>query len=243
LIPYLLTALGGYLVGSSVKQYADGGQVQVLAPNGKPSNLTPEQYKLVRTPEFKAWFGDWENDLENASKVVDENGEPLVVYHGTTKYFNVFDLKFASKQTKVDWGFLGFFFTPNKELATDFTRYSWSNRSSKLKKGSKILSCFISVKSPKKVSARQFTLMGGNGLGKALKFRQESIDDNFDGWIIDKFSEEDRISWIRIFGNGINEFDYNQYVAFYPEQIKLADGNTTFDGSNPDIRYNKGGRA
>jgi hypothetical protein len=28
------------------------------------------------TPEFKAWFGD--------SKVVDENGQPLVVYHGTS---------------------------------------------------------------------------------------------------------------------------------------------------------------
>jgi len=63
-----------------------------LAPNGKPSNLTPEQYKLVRTPDFKKWFGDWENDTENASKVVDENGEPLVVYHGTNSKFNVFDV-------------------------------------------------------------------------------------------------------------------------------------------------------
>jgi hypothetical protein len=56
---------------------------KLLAPNGKPSNLTPEQYKLVRTPAFKEWFGDWENDPQNASKVVDEETkEPLVVYHG-----------------------------------------------------------------------------------------------------------------------------------------------------------------
>ena len=34
-----------------------------LAPNGKPSNLTPEQYRLVRTPAFKKWFGDWENGV------------------------------------------------------------------------------------------------------------------------------------------------------------------------------------
>ena len=53
-----------------------------LAPNGKPSNLTPEQYKLVRTKAFKNWFGDWENDPKNASKVVDENGEPLLLYRG-----------------------------------------------------------------------------------------------------------------------------------------------------------------
>lgn len=62
-----------------VSKFATGG---LIAPNGKPSKLTPEQYKLVRTPEFKAWFGDWENDPKNASKVVDENGEPLVVYRG-----------------------------------------------------------------------------------------------------------------------------------------------------------------
>jgi predicted amidophosphoribosyltransferase len=37
-----------------------------LAPNGKPSNLTPEQYLLVRTPAFKAWFGFW--DLYGKSK-------------------------------------------------------------------------------------------------------------------------------------------------------------------------------
>lgn len=54
-----------------------------LAPNGKPSNLTYKQWVTVRTPQFIRWFGDWENDPENASKVVDENGEPLVVYHHT----------------------------------------------------------------------------------------------------------------------------------------------------------------
>ncbi|MCI6614982.1 MAG: hypothetical protein MSC51_04010 [Mollicutes bacterium] len=54
---------------------------RLLAPNGKPSNLNERQYAQVRTKAFKKWFGDWENDPENASKVVDENGEPLVVYH------------------------------------------------------------------------------------------------------------------------------------------------------------------
>nr|DAH51597.1 MAG TPA: PolyVal ADP-Ribosyltransferase [Caudoviricetes sp.] len=35
------------------------------------------------TDSFKAWFGDWINDPKNSSKVIDENGEPLIVYHGT----------------------------------------------------------------------------------------------------------------------------------------------------------------
>ena len=63
---------------------------QLLAPNGKVSNLTEKQYVQVRTKAFKDWFGDWENDPENASKVVDENGEPLVVYHSTNKIFNTY---------------------------------------------------------------------------------------------------------------------------------------------------------
>ena len=63
-----------------------------LAPNGKPSKLTPEQYRLVRTSAFKKWFGDWENSPETASKVVDENSEPLVVWHGSQLLFNEFDL-------------------------------------------------------------------------------------------------------------------------------------------------------
>jgi hypothetical protein len=66
----------------------------------------------VYTPSFKEWFGDWEkletakiNDsgidevtLENlskdVSKVVDENGEPLLVYHGSrsAEEFDTFNI-------------------------------------------------------------------------------------------------------------------------------------------------------
>ena len=60
------------------------------APNGQPSNLNHIQYQMVRTNEFKKWFGDWENNPNAASKVVDENGEPLVVYHGSPLSFDMF---------------------------------------------------------------------------------------------------------------------------------------------------------
>lgn len=75
---------------------------KLLAPNGKPSNLTEKQYVQVRTKAFKEWFGDWENDPKNASKVVDENGEPLVVYHSTRADFNTFDLS-KSKRGEGLW--------------------------------------------------------------------------------------------------------------------------------------------
>ena len=47
----------------------------------------------VYTSSFMNWFGDWtKEDKTDVSKVVDENGEPLVVYHGSNKYgFNIFD--------------------------------------------------------------------------------------------------------------------------------------------------------
>ena len=51
--------------------------------NGKKSNLPDELWTIVRTDAFKNWFGDWINDKDNASVVLDENGEPLVVYHGS----------------------------------------------------------------------------------------------------------------------------------------------------------------
>lgn len=33
---------------------------RLVAPNGQPSNLNERQWKQVRTPSFKRWFGDWE---------------------------------------------------------------------------------------------------------------------------------------------------------------------------------------
>lgn len=70
---------------------------KLLAPNDEPSNLPERLYAIVRTKEFKDWFGDWQNDPENASKVVDKNDEPLVVYHNTPFKFSVFDMDHESR--------------------------------------------------------------------------------------------------------------------------------------------------
>ena len=61
----------------------------MLAPNGQPTKLTADQWAMVRTKNFINWFGDWINDPENASKVVDENGEPRVIYHGSRTGANI----------------------------------------------------------------------------------------------------------------------------------------------------------
>lgn len=96
-----------------------------LAPNGRPSNLPEIDSKIVRTNDFKKWFGDWENDKENSSKVLDENGEPLIVYHGSDNDFSEFDKNKTSK---------GFFFSPNKNTARIY--------------GKNVKSYFVNIKNP-----------------------------------------------------------------------------------------------
>ena len=99
-----------------IKSEAEKNGTFLKAPNGKDSNLNEKQWLQVRTKAFKEWFGDWENDPENASKVVDENGEPLVVYHGSRNgKFDVFD---PSKGNPTLGG--GMYFSDSIELANKF---------------------------------------------------------------------------------------------------------------------------
>jgi hypothetical protein len=75
-----------------VAQYK-GTDAWMQAPNGEATKLSERQWVQVRTPRFKKWFGDWEAArakggvwaVEDVSKAVGENGEPLVVYHGSDK--------------------------------------------------------------------------------------------------------------------------------------------------------------
>ncbi len=106
-------------------KYKDTDQ-WLKAPNGAKTNLNQRQWVQVRTPAFKKWFGDWEaaaakggvwasNDV---SKAVDENGEPLVVYHGTDKGgFSEFKEPGGTKR-----GDLGIFTTPNRWMASSYVR-------------------------------------------------------------------------------------------------------------------------
>ena len=57
---------------NAIKKNTEQSGIFMKAQNGKPSNLNEKQWHTVRTKAFKAWFGDWENDPANASKVVDE---------------------------------------------------------------------------------------------------------------------------------------------------------------------------
>lgn len=66
----------------------------------------------TETPAFKKWFGD--------SKVVDADGKPLVVYHGTSADFNAFDKSTFGKETGVGWLGNGFYFTPDESVSRSY---------------------------------------------------------------------------------------------------------------------------
>jgi hypothetical protein len=108
---------------AKISQQPSKIKAQKLAPNGKPSNLDDIQWEQVRTPAFKKWFGDWENDPENASKVVDENGEPLVVFHGSKSFdINEFDIS-QSKRKSSGLKEFGTYFTDNTKLAKAYKNW------------------------------------------------------------------------------------------------------------------------
>ena len=74
-------------------------QVALLAPNGRPSRLPADLWEYVRSDAFKSWFGDWERDPEHSSRILDENGEPLLVWHGSGRSFDAFDLSRSGENT------------------------------------------------------------------------------------------------------------------------------------------------
>ena len=99
------------------KQYA-GTEYWMKAPNGENTNLTEDQWLTVRTPAFKAWFGDWENAPKNASEVIDENGEPKVVYHGTKRKDRVGSVFRKDRATSGPMAF----FTDLYDIAENYSR-------------------------------------------------------------------------------------------------------------------------
>jgi hypothetical protein len=73
--------------------------------------------EIIKSSNFINWFGDWQNGSD-CSQVVDENGVPLIVYHGTETEFTEFKSEFMGK-TGTALG-QGFYFTSNKDDASGF---------------------------------------------------------------------------------------------------------------------------
>lgn len=68
---------------------------------------------IIENSTFDSWFGN--------SRVVDQNGKPLVVYHGTNQTFDTFSKKRGGMSTGDNAGATkGFFFTSDPDEAHEY---------------------------------------------------------------------------------------------------------------------------
>jgi hypothetical protein len=168
------------------------------------------------TQAFRGWFGD--------SKVVNPDGTPKVVYHGTLRDFDAFQppSTFGAVRART-WGgkALGkrkmMFFAGDTETANGYAH----DKRVRSPGGANVKPVYLSIQNP--------AIIEGNGrLWSDVQADLHAAYDSgqYDGAILrnveDNFAPTDRTS--------------DTYVAFDPGQIKSATGNAgTFDPTNPDI--------
>ena len=121
------------------------------------------QKDLTNTSEFKKWFGD--------SKVVDKDGKPLVVYHGTTQDFTIF------KKGKNGYLGSGIYLTSDKDYANRYAKKYGSS--------GKILEAYANVKNPLPVTSNNPTKEILNSIyGSDRIYENRSAKQSFDTMII-----------------------------------------------------------
>lgn len=164
------------------------------------------------TPAFKAWFGD--------SKVVDADGKPLVVYHGTAQDFDTFDSTLEKSGQGFNFQIPGFWFAAERDIATRF--------------GQNVQEVHLSLQNPAKIEAAEYLQRFVYNGEDAAAYRAGLEKKGHDGLIIEADPEYENNRG----PSGTDEWGQTNYVAFRPEQIKSATGNRgTFDPSNPSILF------
>lgn len=126
--------------------------------------------------QFKRWFGDWQNHPESASKVVNEDGTPKVVYHGTNADFTVFNSKDGT-----------YWFSESE----DYAEAMMEERG-----GGKVMPVYLQMKNPMvaKLEPTQFT----NPVYEAPLIRQAK-ENGYDGLIIENNTDTSDLAYDKFF--------------------------------------------
>lgn len=162
--------------------------------------------KGTESKYFKKWFGD--------SKVVDENGEPLVVYHGTTvSNIEIFEPNRAS--TDFDYP-EAIYFSDSLNIAKTYGDTYHKNP----------MQVYLKMKNPLELDAQGQTY---NDFYDELKRELKYAVTNNDGVIVRNIRDD----WAQNDGGEIA----TTYIVFNPEQIKSVNNYGTFDAENPNIYY------
>lgn len=230
-----------------VRSQYKGTELWLKAPNGNDTNLTEQQWIQVRTPAFKQWFGDWEHDPDNSSKILDANGEPLVVYHGTSVPV---DQIRTFERGKVGWLGPGIYLTPYKEYANQF--------SDKGEQG--IMPLFLNLRKPLTLTStwrigrpylELLQKLYGEQADDIYQERYDAVTERDKNILADMPNDAKRRQYIHrriVTGDEVNQllaqgydginWDDGEYSVLEPIQVKsAAKNNGNFSSSNPEIYH------
>lgn len=167
---------------------------------------------------FYNWFGD--------SKVVDEQGRPLVVYHGTYADFDAFNKNMVSNYSAYS---KNFYFTENKQRATDY--------------GNKILSVYlksdnlfdVELNLPTREDIEKINIiLAKDGLKLEGDYGFDGMYMTGENFLNDLgvMTEQDYDYLLREIGyDGIKSKD--EFIVFEPNQIKSTSNRGTYsEGEN-----------
>ena len=206
---------------ATAQQYGGEAAYEQAKAAGQ-TELDYRQWVQVRTPSFKAWFGDWQNDPKNASKVVNpRTGEPLVVYHGTNAQFDTFE---PSYPRFAPGNIHGIYFT---DVFDEEIREAY---------GENQYAVFLNVRnlleeSPQryieKLKGVELPVPPSEEKMKAYRAAVGNVDD------IKKSIQDAGFDGAKNrFGRG------HEYIIFHPNQIKSATGNGgAFDPADANIYH------
>ena len=159
----------------------------------------------------------------NSSKVVDENGEPMVVYHGTlADGLRQFSTDFIGSRYSYDEK--GFFFISNRKIADDYavSEFDASRRG-------EVIDAYVSLGNPLVVNSEWCRK---NGLGSNVFKDNDVIEfwDNYQSLIVEESEQNDGVI--------VTDGETSMVVAFFPNQIKSATSNNgNFSTTEDDILY------
>lgn len=109
----------------------------------------------------------------NSSKVVDENGEPMVVYHGSNNEFTKFDTARIGSSTGTSDG-RGFYFTTDKDYAYSFG------------KDGNVLSVFLNIDNPLSLKEKTITKRQLFNIIKRIDEKEVAADGEH--WFISNYA-------------------------------------------------------
>lgn len=173
---------------------------------------------ITDTPEFKRWFGD--------SKVVDAQGNPLVVHHGTKSTFEAFTA------------------LPDSHLGFHFGNEDQAGKAMRAKKGSDVMSVYLHISNPLR------TIDAGDWSNpyRAWEVLNKATKGALGDLTMDMISNTPRQSRLAILMDKLKSLGYDgivyknriegkgdSYIVLSPSQIKSIYNTGQFDPTNPNI--------